>query len=169
MSQHSAEIGRLPLTDTPSGWGPLGQMHVIGEGPSVDRVTWFDAEIFDAGCTGHATARRLGEFHTGQHIASIDALPIGWGAFGRKFGLEMPGLFWLRAPIVVPAIEIAHWRFGKLNRFHIIETDQTDGIECCAIRTFTLSKNSYPACGAEAVMNRTTCKLVVRKFVRSRL
>ena len=90
-------------------------------------------------------------------------------AKGRSVLLEMPDLVWLRAPIVVPAIEIAYRRIGQLRRVHIIEPDQTDGIECCAIKAFALAKNSDPACGAESVMHRTTCKLVIGQLVRSRL
>ena len=86
MLQHSGEIGRLPLTDTPSGWTPLGQMHVIGKRLSADLVCWFGAMIVGAGFTGLAAVRRLGELNPGQRIALIDTLPAGWGRSGRSSG-----------------------------------------------------------------------------------
>lgn len=95
MSRHSDEIGRLPLKDTPSGWVPPRQLHVIGDCPSKDRVTWFDTVVVGAGFTGLAAARRFAELNPDQSIGLIDAMPVGWGASGRNSGfiIDLPHKF----------------------------------------------------------------------------
>lgn len=95
MSRHSGEIGRLPLTDTPSGWVSLNQLHVIGDRPSTDRITWFDTVVVGAGFTGLAAARRFAELNPDQTVALVDAMPIGWGASGRNSGfiIDLPHKF----------------------------------------------------------------------------
>src|SRR5262249_52274539 len=95
MTPKLTEIDRLPPKDTPSGWVPINQLHVIGQPPLFDGVSSFDWAVVGAGFTGLAAARRLAELHPDQHIALIDAMPVGWGASGRNSGfvIDLPHKF----------------------------------------------------------------------------
>lgn len=95
MRHTSVHIPHQPPADTPSGWVPPNELHVLGTRSHRDRLTHFDWTVIGAGFTGLAAARRLGELHPADSIALIDAKPVGWNASGRNSGfiIDLPHKF----------------------------------------------------------------------------